>query len=101
MGTYCSFCGRDDKESEIIIQGEADDAKICDDCITLCIDILREEEDVQVSEDEVDRYICTHITSDKKEQELIKHFSKHRDAIGYHLDSLLDYFMAEKQITTD
>ena len=35
----CSFCGRDDEAAAVIIKG-INGARICDECIDLCRDIL-------------------------------------------------------------
>jgi len=38
---FCSFCGKHQDEVKKLIAG--DEALVCDECITLCVEILREE----------------------------------------------------------
>jgi ATP-dependent protease Clp ATPase subunit len=38
---YCSFCGKSQHEVRKLMPGRAD--FICDECVTLCVDIIREE----------------------------------------------------------
>jgi len=42
-GLRCSFCGRGPEQVEKLITGP--DVHICNECVALCNDILREEED--------------------------------------------------------
>lgn len=39
---YCSFCGKNQEQSKKLIAGPK--VYICDECVALCLDILREEE---------------------------------------------------------
>ena len=39
----CSFCGRPQKAAKKLISSPNGDAFICDDCIRICSDILKEE----------------------------------------------------------
>jgi len=38
---YCSFCGKSQREARKLIAGPT--VFICDECVELCIDIIREE----------------------------------------------------------
>jgi ATP-dependent protease Clp ATPase subunit len=37
---YCSFCGKSDKEAEMLVAGPYPHA-ICPDCINLCDDVVK------------------------------------------------------------
>ena len=47
---HCSFCGKSQRQVQKLIAGPS--AYICDECITLCTDIIAEEKgDIKSSED--------------------------------------------------
>ena len=46
---YCSFCGKSQHEVRKLIAGPT--VFICDECVELCNDIIREEMDVSEKED--------------------------------------------------
>ena len=46
---YCSFCGKNQHEVKKMIAGTA--SFICDECIVLCMDIIREDPDAGASDD--------------------------------------------------
>jgi ATP-dependent Clp protease ATP-binding subunit ClpX len=47
---HCSFCGKEQDEVEKLIAGP--EVYICDECITLCNEIVKDEDAAQVSDDE-------------------------------------------------
>ena len=46
---YCSFCGKSQHEVRKLIAGPS--VYVCDECVELCNEIIREEIDVELSED--------------------------------------------------
>jgi ATP-dependent Clp protease ATP-binding subunit ClpX len=53
---YCSFCGKSQHEVRKLIAGPS--VFVCDECITLCNDIMREEnQSDQVKADKSQRYL--------------------------------------------
>ncbi len=48
-GMYCSFCGRHQDEVNKLIAGV--DVYICDECVRICDDILKEEESAEIKDD--------------------------------------------------
>lgn len=48
-GMYCSFCGRHQDEVNKLIAGV--DVYICDECVRICDDILKEEESAEIRDD--------------------------------------------------
>ena len=44
---YCSFCGKSQHEVRKLIAGPT--VFICDECVELCMDIIREEHKTQLS----------------------------------------------------
>jgi len=48
----CSFCGKDQGEVSKLIAGP--DVYICDECIALCNEIVKDEETTQIADDEND-----------------------------------------------
>ena len=46
---YCSFCGKSQREVRKLIAGPS--VYVCDECVELCNEIIREEIDVELSDD--------------------------------------------------
>jgi hypothetical protein len=46
---YCSFCGKNQHEVKKLVAGQQ--VFICDECIVLCMDIIREEPTADPSDD--------------------------------------------------
>ena len=51
---YCSFCGKSQHEVKKLIAGPT--VFICDECVELCMDIIREENKNNSSEEKKDNY---------------------------------------------
>ena len=49
---YCSFCGKSQHEVRKLIAGPT--VFICDECVELCMDIIKEESKSQISKTEGD-----------------------------------------------
>lgn len=47
---YCSFCGKSQHEVRKLIAGPT--VFICDECVELCMDIVREENKTQINKDQ-------------------------------------------------
>lgn len=54
---YCSFCGKNQQEVKKLIAGPS--VFICDECVELCIDIIREEIAKDTNENNQPRDLCT------------------------------------------
>lgn len=54
---YCSFCGKNQQEVKKLIAGPS--VFICDECVELCIDIIREEIAKDTNESNPSRDLCT------------------------------------------
>ena len=51
---YCSFCGKSQHEVRKLIAGPT--VFICDECVELCMDIIREENKTHIVKDWLPRY---------------------------------------------
>ena len=49
---YCSFCGKSQEEVKKLIAGPS--VYVCDECVELCNDIIRDELQEEGSEEEID-----------------------------------------------
>ena len=41
--SYCSFCGKSQDEVRKMIEGAVPNVCICDECVDLCVEIIKEE----------------------------------------------------------
>ena len=44
--SYCSFCGKSQHEVKKLIAGPT--VFICDECVDLCVDIIKEEKEMKI-----------------------------------------------------
>jgi ATP-dependent Clp protease ATP-binding subunit ClpX len=44
----CNFCDKSQHEVRKLIQGGAERVIICDECVALCVDIIREADEAKV-----------------------------------------------------
>ncbi len=66
---YCSFCGKSQHEVRKLIAGPS--VYVCDECVELCNDIIREEMDEQSSSDESARLPTPHEISSSLDEYVI------------------------------
>jgi hypothetical protein len=89
MSGSCSFCGKEANEIFGLVGIAGRNARICNECIELCFDILTDEVDFEPPEPSHTEFAATaapHFTP----QELLDYL-RHRIASGERGDPLLEY----------